>query len=63
MDLHDTWLDLKLAFWETQLSENYPEAHLTYEFDVLHGVAQIEIQFQNLEDHVQWCLSNNYLTH
>jgi hypothetical protein len=57
LDTRDRLLDLKLAIWETQLVELYPNVCVFAEFDNLHQTARLSIQFENEGDQLHWQLT------
>lgn len=56
-DTRDPLLDLKLAIWETQLEEHYPNSTLQARFDQVHNLAQVKVTFDNDGDRLHWQLS------
>lgn len=56
-------LDLKLAFWETQMHDLYPTCEFQVHFDPVHNQAQIQIKFDNPYDLCHWHLSQNVVPH
>ena len=57
LNTQDKLLDLKLAIWETQLVEIYPNVCFSAEFDHVHQTAQVQIQFENIDDQLHWQLT------
>lgn len=58
-DLHDRWLDLKLAFLETQLQDQYPDIQITCEMDLVHHEVKVKLAFDNVGDLCHWQLSQS----
>ena len=55
----DRLWDLRLAFWETQLHEQYPTAKIHAQWDLNHNQAHVQIEFDNAYDAAHWHLLNH----
>jgi hypothetical protein len=59
-EVTDNLWDLRLAFWETQILDMYPTAHVTSSCDHVHNQAQVKIEFGNPEDATHWYLMHDH---